>query len=182
MWIFSDDEVLVASEFIEQDLSADSFQSIEFCSIRISDLDQLVTSQQRARLLDILEEAPAGILSRLEFFELRLSIVAVSLFATIFDPDHRAWAIAKRLLAPNAAPSLYLLSIIAEWSKSHTCMESDHDSTVNERVSSQCVEMLKRCAPVWDDDDVRDVSRFCEAAQPHCVSDFTFPPEFFVMD
>jgi len=170
---------LVSSAFIEQCLPFDFLTTLEYCSIRITDLDKSVTSQHRATLLDILEAAPEGLLYKLKSFELYLQIVAVPLFGTIFDPEHRAWRIAKRLLGPSVAPSLESLSITTAWSKSHTRMESDRDQTVNTSISSQCLEMLERCAPRWEG-DARNVERVLSPDEPLYFARSHIPPHFLL--
>ena len=163
----SDDNVsLVAWNFFKRGQSLDFLRAMESCSIQIADLDKLMGKFQRqARILDTLEGAPEGLLEKLKSFKICLSFARIPLFDKIFDPGHRAWSIAKHLLGPSVAPSLKTLSITTAWLAAYDPrIEADHDEIVN-KISSQCLEMLERCGPVWED-DVRSVEKVFSLREP----------------
>lgn len=144
---------------------------MESCSIRITDLSELVTSRHLTWLLDILEEVPKGILGKLKCFNLHLLFVKAPLFDIFFDRKNHAWCTAKHLLGPEIAPCLKSFSITTTWALSRNGdLKRDRENGVEERLASRCLEMLEECAPRWED-DARDVERILKVQGPLYVSD-----------
>jgi len=144
---------------MERGLSLDSLKTVESCSIHISQMQRLLSSEDRVTILDLLEAAPSGLLNGLKFFRLYF-LVEELLLQELLDPERRGWSIAKRLLGPTASPSLKSLYISVAWFPSyHSRMDRGGDVVqVNKKISSEGLEMLERCAPVWED-DARNVER-----------------------
>ena len=147
---------------------------MESCSIRILDLDELVASQDQAGLLDTLAAAPEGLFSKLESLELHLETAVVAFFDTIFNPEHCAWHIAKHLLGPNGAPALKSITITVAWSKTDARFEDHFDEMIKANITSQCLEMLGRCVPRWED-DARNVDIILKAQEADYHPGFRTP-------